>query len=174
MWEKKQILIKWILQTKYVVVGGISVEIVKGGSRAGSWMMNWTRMRGGRKADGRKDTGKCGTFVFQQLYPHVVLKWTCPFFRVVTITPLHRSRNGDSVSLKNMPEMTLMTERNGIQPPKALPLSSSLSRSKVYLGMAIWHIKAWITKPNSVSIIIGRCLGEVRRRSYWRQIMDNM
>lgn len=52
----------------------ISLNYRDGGSRAGSGMMNWAWMRGGGKADGKKGTSKCGTFVLQQLYPHIVPK----------------------------------------------------------------------------------------------------
>lgn len=70
------------------------------------------------------------------LYPHVVLKEICAFFHVVTTTQFtKKKRNGDLEKLKNMPEMTQVTEREmEFNLPNLRCLSNELSRRRAYVG----------------------------------------
>lgn len=71
------------------------------------------------------------------LYPHIMPKEICASFHVFTTTPIHKRRNGDLEKLKNMPQMTRVTEREmEFHLPNLRFLSNALSRRRVYVGIS--------------------------------------
>lgn len=71
------------------------------------------------------------------LYPHIVLKEIRASFHVLTTTPIHKRRNGDLEKLKNMPQMTRVTEREmDFNLPDLRFLSNALSRRRASVGMS--------------------------------------
>lgn len=76
------------------------------------------------------------------------------------MTSINRRRNGNLEKLKNMPEITLVTEREtefSLPNLCSLPIHYPEGKPARNISMTIWHVRAWIAKPSSLSIITGRC-----------------